>query len=70
MHGLYVQMDVFEVEERGVYVRIVSNKEKGVAVFLYRALESSFDVRTSNLAAASSDHEKYVFTFTLHVTTL
>lgn len=62
-----VQMDVCEVEERGYYVRIVSNKGKGVAMLLYRALESltSFDVRTSNLAA-SAPHN-YVFTFTLHV---
>ncbi|KAI3450628.1 hypothetical protein Pfo_007293 [Paulownia fortunei] len=60
------KMDVFQVEERGFYVRIVSNKGKGVAVFLYKALESltSFNVQTSNLAASA---ENYVLTFTLHI---
>ncbi|KAK6141984.1 hypothetical protein DH2020_020749 [Rehmannia glutinosa] len=61
------KMDVFQVEERGFYVRIVSNKGKGVAVSLFKALESltSFNVQSSNLAAAAADN--YVLTFTLHV---
>ncbi|KAH6818879.1 FER-like regulator of iron uptake [Perilla frutescens var. frutescens] len=61
------KMDVVEVEERGFYVRIVSNRGQGVAMLLYRALESltSFDVRTSNLAASAD--RNYVFTFTLHM---
>lgn len=59
-------MDVFQVEERGFYVKIVSNKGKGVAVLIYRVLESltSFNVQSSNLAASA---ENYVLTFTLHV---
>ncbi|KAK6141730.1 hypothetical protein DH2020_024532 [Rehmannia glutinosa] len=61
------KMDVFQVEERGFYVRIVSNKGKGVAVSLFKAVESltSFNVQSSNLAAAAADN--YVLTFTLHV---
>lgn len=64
-----VQMDVCEVEERGFYVKMVCKRGKGVAVLLYRALESltSFDVRTSNLSASAPAPNNYVFTFTLHV---
>ncbi|XP_057781865.1 transcription factor FER-LIKE IRON DEFICIENCY-INDUCED TRANSCRIPTION FACTOR-like [Salvia miltiorrhiza] len=60
------KMDVFQVEERGFYVRIVSNRERGVAGFLYKALDSlkRFQIRSSNLV---SDAENYVLTFTLHV---
>ncbi|KAL8496508.1 hypothetical protein ACS0TY_020278 [Phlomoides rotata] len=59
------KMDVSQVEERGFYVRIVSNKAKGVAMLLYRALESltAFTIHNSNLAASA---DNYVFTFTLH----
>ncbi|XP_030520846.2 transcription factor FER-LIKE IRON DEFICIENCY-INDUCED TRANSCRIPTION FACTOR [Rhodamnia argentea] len=62
-----LQMDVFQVEERGFYVRLVCPKGVGVAVSLYKALESltSFHVQNSNLATASS--ERFVFTFALHV---
>ncbi|KAL8515892.1 hypothetical protein ACS0TY_014551 [Phlomoides rotata] len=58
------KMDVFEVEEGGLYVRIVSKKGKGVAVILYKALHtlSTFTIKTSNLV---SDALNYVFTFTL-----
>ncbi|KAL3849546.1 hypothetical protein ACJIZ3_011428 [Penstemon smallii] len=58
------KMDVFQVEERGFYVKVVTNKGKGVAVVLYKALESctSFNVRNSNLTTYV---ENYVFTFTL-----
>ncbi|KAF8039497.1 hypothetical protein BT93_B1885 [Corymbia citriodora subsp. variegata] len=61
-----LQMDVFQVEERGFYVRLVCLKGAGVAVSLYKALESlnSFHVQNSNLATAS---ERFVFTFTLNV---
>ncbi|KAL8057700.1 hypothetical protein ABFX02_04G201000 [Erythranthe guttata] len=60
------KMDVYQVEERGFYVKIVSNKEKGVAASIYKALESltSFNVRSSNLASSG---ENYVLTFTLHI---
>ncbi|PIN09614.1 hypothetical protein CDL12_17822 [Handroanthus impetiginosus] len=60
------KVDVFQVEERGFYIRIVSNKGRGVAVSLYKALESlgTFHVQSSNLAASA---ENYVFTFTLHI---
>lgn len=59
-------MDVFQVEERGFYVRLVCHKGAGVAVSLYKALESltSFHAQNSNLAAAA---ERFVFTFTLNV---
>ncbi|KAI6685208.1 hypothetical protein NL676_031121 [Syzygium grande] len=61
-----LQMDVFQVEERGFYVRLVCHKGAGVAASLYKALESltSFHVQNSNLAAAA---ERFVFTFTLNV---
>ncbi|KAL3828511.1 hypothetical protein ACJIZ3_017313 [Penstemon smallii] len=64
-----LKMDVYQVEERGFYVRILCRNEKGVAVLLYRALDSmtNFNVQTSNLAASE---ENYVFTFTLHVSIL
>ncbi|KAL7115877.1 hypothetical protein ACP275_04G208300 [Erythranthe tilingii] len=60
------KMDVYQVEERGFYVKIVSNKGKGVAASIYKALESltSFNVRSSNLASSG---ENYVLTFTLHI---
>ncbi|KAK4440682.1 Transcription factor FER-LIKE IRON DEFICIENCY-INDUCED TRANSCRIPTION FACTOR [Sesamum alatum] len=61
-----LKMDVFEVEERGFYVRMVSNKGRGIAALLYKALESltTFILRTSNLAASA---DNYVLTFTLHI---
>ncbi|KAL0390058.1 UNVERIFIED_CONTAM: Transcription factor FER-LIKE IRON DEFICIENCY-INDUCED TRANSCRIPTION FACTOR [Sesamum calycinum] len=60
------KMDVFEVEERGFYVRIVCNKGRGIAALLYKALESltTFTLPTSNLAASA---DNYVLTFTLHI---
>lgn len=59
-------MDVFQVEERGFYLKLVSNKGEGVAASLYEALESltSFNVQNSNLVAES---ERFVLTFTLNV---
>lgn len=61
-----IQMDVFQVEERGFYVRLVCEKGGGVALSLYKALESlaGFVVQSSNLATVS---ERFVLTFTLNV---
>ncbi|KZV06666.1 basic helix-loop-helix family protein [Dorcoceras hygrometricum] len=60
------KINVCQVEERGFYVKIVSNKDEGVAVLLYRALEllPAFHVQSSNLAAFAHN---YVLTFTIHV---
>ncbi|XP_010243207.1 PREDICTED: transcription factor FER-LIKE IRON DEFICIENCY-INDUCED TRANSCRIPTION FACTOR-like [Nelumbo nucifera] len=60
------QMDVFQVEERGFYVRVVCDKGEGVTVALHRALESltSFDVQSSNCTTVS---ERLVLTFTINV---
>lgn len=59
-------MDVFQVEERGFYVRMVCRKGEGVVVALYKALESltCFHVQSSNVAALP---EQFVLTFTLSV---
>ncbi|KAH6814670.1 hypothetical protein C2S51_023688 [Perilla frutescens var. frutescens] len=62
-----LKMDVFQVEERGFYARVVSKRERGVAVSLYKSLDSlktQFHVKSSNLA---SHAESYVLTFTLHI---
>ncbi|KAA8550310.1 hypothetical protein F0562_001994 [Nyssa sinensis] len=61
-----IQMDVFQVEEREFYVRLVCNKGQGVAASLYRALESlsSFNVQSSNLATIA---ERFILTLTLNV---
>ncbi|KAK1588151.1 hypothetical protein Q3G72_020279 [Acer saccharum] len=63
-----MQMDVYQVEERGFYLRLVSNKEEGVSVSLYKALESltSFNVQSSNLVTVP-DTDTLVLTFTLNV---
>ncbi|KAH9700334.1 transcription factor FER-LIKE IRON DEFICIENCY-INDUCED TRANSCRIPTION FACTOR [Citrus sinensis] len=47
-----MQIDVFQVEERRFYLRLVSSGGQGVAVSLYKALESltSFDVQNFNFA--------------------
>ncbi|XP_076899356.1 transcription factor FER-LIKE IRON DEFICIENCY-INDUCED TRANSCRIPTION FACTOR-like [Bidens hawaiensis] len=60
------KLDMFQVEERGYYVRLVCNKGRGVAVSLHKALESitSFQVQNSNLA---TDGDNFVLTFTLNV---
>ena len=57
---------MFQVEERGFYVKVVSNKEEKAAISLYKALESltNFNVQSSNLATVS---DTYVLTFTLTV---
>ncbi|KAL8115597.1 hypothetical protein AgCh_022192 [Apium graveolens] len=61
-----LQIDVYQVEEKGYYVRIVSNKDHGVAASLYKALESfsSFTLQSSNLATLN---DTFLFTFTLNV---
>uniref|UniRef100_A0A6N2L905 BHLH domain-containing protein n=1 Tax=Salix viminalis TaxID=40686 RepID=A0A6N2L905_SALVM len=61
-----IKVDVFQVEERGFYVRLVCIEGEGVAASLYRALESltGFVVQSSNLATTS---EGFVLTFTLNV---
>ncbi|RVW54206.1 Transcription factor FER-like IRON DEFICIENCY-INDUCED TRANSCRIPTION FACTOR [Vitis vinifera] len=66
MCGKIFQMDVFQVEERGFYVRLACNRGERVAVSLYKALESltGFNIQSSNLATFS---ETFVLTFTLNV---
>lgn len=62
-----LQIDIFEVEKGGFYVRMVSNKTRGIVVLLFRALESltEFNVQTSTLASA--DDETYVLSFNFQV---
>lgn len=60
-------MDMFQVEERGFYVKLVAcNNGGGVAISLYKALESltSFNVQSTNLATVS---DRFILTFTLKV---
>lgn len=59
-------MNMFQVEERGFYVKIVCNKGERAAISLYKALESlnDFNVQSSNLATVS---DAFVLTFTLNV---
>ncbi|KAK7312608.1 hypothetical protein VNO77_36586 [Canavalia gladiata] len=59
-----IQMDMFQVDEREFYVKIVCNKGEGVAVSLYRSLESlnGFDVQNSNLATVC---DSFLLTFSL-----
>ncbi|KAK7257654.1 hypothetical protein RIF29_31787 [Crotalaria pallida] len=61
-----IQMDMFQVDEKGFYVKIVCNKGKGVAASLYRSLESliGFNVHNSNLATVS---DNFQLTFLLNV---
>ncbi|KAJ0817541.1 putative transcription factor bHLH family [Helianthus annuus] len=60
------KLDMFQVEEKGYYVRLVCNKGRGVAASLHRALESitSFQVQSSNLSTVDDD---FVLAFTLNV---
>ncbi|TXG73770.1 hypothetical protein EZV62_002349 [Acer yangbiense] len=59
-------LDVFQVDERSFYVRLVCNKGAGVAASLYKALESltGFNLQNSNFTTVS---ERLVLTFTLIV---
>ncbi|KAG9143988.1 hypothetical protein Leryth_013880 [Lithospermum erythrorhizon] len=60
------QLEVFQVEERGFYTRVGCQKGKGVAVLLYKVLESfvNANVTNSNLITAA---EVYILTFTLTI---
>ncbi|KAG9449531.1 hypothetical protein H6P81_009496 [Aristolochia fimbriata] len=59
------QMEAFQVEERGFYVKIVSSKGEGAAIGLYRALESLtyFVVQSSNFNTLP---DRFVLTFTIN----
>ncbi|KAL5726105.1 hypothetical protein ACHQM5_009175 [Ranunculus cassubicifolius] len=61
-----LQMDVYHVEGKEYYVRVVCNKSEGVVVALHKALESLsyFDIKSSNFTTGS---EKFVLTFTVDV---
>ncbi|KHN27706.1 Transcription factor FER-LIKE IRON DEFICIENCY-INDUCED TRANSCRIPTION FACTOR [Glycine soja] len=61
-----MQMEMFQVEERGYYAKIMCNKVQGLAASLYRALESlaGFNVQNSNLATVD---DSFLLTFTLNV---
>ncbi|GAU41249.1 hypothetical protein TSUD_97840, partial [Trifolium subterraneum] len=60
-----VKMDMFQVDERGFYVKIVCNKGERVASSLYKSLESlkDFNVQNSNLATIS---DSFLLTFSLN----
>ncbi|CAN0916482.1 Transcription factor FER-LIKE IRON DEFICIENCY-INDUCED TRANSCRIPTION FACTOR [Linum grandiflorum] len=64
---ILMQMDVYQVEERGYFVRLVCNKAENAAVSLYKALESlvNFTVQSTNLTSSASD--KFILTFNLLV---
>lgn len=61
-----LQMDVFQVEEKGFYVRVVCNKGERVAVSLYKALESlsCFNIQSSNFGTFT---DTIVLTLSLNV---
>ncbi|XVF19842.1 hypothetical protein REPUB_Repub11eG0145700 [Reevesia pubescens] len=61
-----LQLNMFQVEERGFCIRLVCNKGEGVAASLYKALESltNFKVQNSNLTTVS---DTFALTFTLNV---
>ncbi|XP_062083561.1 transcription factor FER-LIKE IRON DEFICIENCY-INDUCED TRANSCRIPTION FACTOR-like [Humulus lupulus] len=63
---IITQMDMFQVEERGFYVKVVCNKGERAGISLYKALESltNFNIQSSNLATVS---DTFVLTFTLNV---
>ncbi|OMO84383.1 Cation/H+ exchanger [Corchorus capsularis] len=60
------QLDMFQVEERGFYIKLVSNKGEGVAASLYKALESlsNFTLQNSNLTTV---YDRFSLTFTLNM---
>ncbi|CAN1171780.1 Transcription factor FER-LIKE IRON DEFICIENCY-INDUCED TRANSCRIPTION FACTOR [Linum perenne] len=64
---ILMQMDVYQVDEKGYFVRLVCNKGENAAVLLYRALESltSFIIQSTNLTSSASD--KFILTFNLAV---
>ncbi|XP_045805273.1 transcription factor FER-LIKE IRON DEFICIENCY-INDUCED TRANSCRIPTION FACTOR-like [Trifolium pratense] len=61
-----IQVDMFQVEERGYYAKILCNRGEGVAASLYKAIESlaNFNIQNSNLATV---FDNFLFTFTLNV---
>ncbi|KAL5712037.1 hypothetical protein ACHQM5_014246 [Ranunculus cassubicifolius] len=61
-----LQMDLFQVENKEYYVRVVCNKGEGMAVALHKTLESlsPFEIKSSNFSTVS---ERYVLTFTVDV---
>ncbi|KAG2397518.1 hypothetical protein LR48_Vigan08g146100 [Vigna angularis] len=61
-----IQMDMFQVDAKGFYVKIVCNKGEGVAASLYKALESltGFHVQNSNLSTVGNSFQ---LTFSLNV---
>ncbi|KAL5765680.1 hypothetical protein ACOSP7_016297 [Xanthoceras sorbifolium] len=68
---LIMQMDVFQVEGKGFYLRLVCNKEEPGGVYvsslLYKALKSltsTFNVQNSNVATVP---DRLVLTFTLNI---
>ncbi|GLU18870.1 hypothetical protein SLE2022_351470 [Rubroshorea leprosula] len=60
------QMDIFQVEEKMFYIKLVCNRGEGVAVSLYKAIESltGFKVQNTNLATVS---DTFALTFSLKV---
>lgn len=62
------KLDVFQVEERGFYLRLVCKMGERVAMSLYKVLESltSFSIQSSNLASAS---DRFILTATINVIT-
>lgn len=61
-----IQLDVFQVEERGFYLRLVCKMGERVAMSLYKVLESltNFVIQSSNLASAS---DRFILTATINV---
>ncbi|KAI3997158.1 hypothetical protein MKX01_009002 [Papaver californicum] len=61
-----LKMDVFQVEEGVFCVRLACNNGEGIAVSLYKALDSltSLDVQSSNFVTSP---ERLVFTFTVNI---
>ncbi|TYK24180.1 transcription factor FER-LIKE IRON DEFICIENCY-INDUCED TRANSCRIPTION FACTOR isoform X2 [Cucumis melo var. makuwa] len=60
------KLDVFQVEERGFYLRLVCKMGERVAMSLYKVLESltNFIIQSSNLASAS---DRFILTATINV---
>ncbi|KAG4974383.1 hypothetical protein AAZX31_11G167500 [Glycine max] len=61
-----IQMDMFQVDEKGFHVKIMCNKGEGVAASLYKSLESltGFNVQNSNLTTISD--RSFLLTFSLN----
>lgn len=61
-----MQLEVFQFEERGFYIKLICKKGEGVAASLFKALESlhNFKIQNTNLATIS---DTYALTFNLNV---